>query len=482
MSLAIRFRWKIYIIWGIALLIACAGFLAKRYKVTQVAFSLQEGARLYINGEEAVPSFDPNIMSYSPASWKVGYPNTIAFGKDVKTVQTNRLRRGKHIVIKIGNKKYKLELFPKIMPSYEILENKSQPGVLLFTELEGSCRHPSYAYAIDTVGNLLYYRRNSKGKCVADFKKTVLPDGTVLFSVMEQEYPLPPFKYWLGSLVVMDKYFNPLQRLQLLATDKHPTLGVENHDSLILGKDHFILSSYYHTEAMVPGQEYPSRVAATVLQEIKDGKVLLDWKSTDYPQLYASCLGECSWQKVGYQDYLHFNSVVVDPTDNNLLLSFAGSSSVIKIDRHTGKILWTLGGLADDFNLTEDQLFVSQHSLSFLPSGELMLFDNHSTGLAFERGNLLQASDVGERSRIVILKLDEKNRKVISFRTINLPILSQFMGGVYSSPQGTFIVSYGSYSEMAVQEVDEKANILFSMSLWPPSRHTYRVYKYDSLE
>ena len=70
----------------------------------------------------------------------------------------------------------------------------------------------------------------------------------------------------------------------------------------------------------------------------------------------------------------------------------------------------------------------------------------------------------------------------MSFHAIDLPIFSQFMGGVYASPQGTFMVSYGSSSEMAVQEIDEKANILFSMSLWPPSRNTYRVYKYDSLE
>ena len=476
-------RWKIYtVVLGMALLILGVSCYQNLHEIAWVSFPLQGTASLYINGEESIPAFEPNVMSYSPASWKVGYPNTIAFGKDVKTVQTNRLRKGDYIAIKIGNIKYKLKLFPKTMPSYKILENKSQPGVLLFTGMESSCRYPSYAYAINTSGKLLYYRRNSKEKCLSDFKKTVLPDGTVLFSVMEQEFPPPPFKYWLGSLVIMDKYFNPLQRLQLLATDKHPTLGVENHDSLILGKDHFILSSYYHTETMVPGQEYPSRVAATVLQEIKDGKVLLDWKSTDYPQLYATCLGECSWQKVWYQDYLHFNSVVVDPNDNNLLLSFAGSSSIIKIDRHTGEILWTLGGLADDFNLTKDQLFVSQHSLSFLPSGELMLFDNHSAGLAFERGDLLQVPGIGERSRIVIFKLDEKKRKVINFRTINLPFISQFMGGVYTSPQGTFMVSYGSSSEMAVQEVDEKANILFSMSLWPPSRHTYRVYKYDSLE
>ena len=56
-------------------------------------------------------------------------------------------------------------------------------------------------------------------------------------------------------------------------------------------------------------------------------------------------------------DYIHMNSVFIDPKDNHLIVSLANGYTVLKIHRQTGEILWRLGGKLDEFSLTDNQRF-----------------------------------------------------------------------------------------------------------------------------
>ena len=47
-------------------------------------------------------------------------------------------------------------------------------------------------------------------------------------------------------------------------------------------------------------------------------------------------------------DYFHINSVNLD-TDGNLLISGRRTSTVYKVDRQTGNVIWRLGGKESDF-------------------------------------------------------------------------------------------------------------------------------------
>src|ERR1039458_9680485 len=53
--------------------------------------------------------------------------------------------------------------------------------------------------------------------------------------------------------------------------------------------------------------------------------------------------------------HLHLNSIDIDPSDGNFILSFRHTSSIVKVDRHTAAILWTLGGTEDQYGLTSDE-------------------------------------------------------------------------------------------------------------------------------
>lgn len=218
-------------------------------EIARLVFPNQKNVELLVNEETSIPPFSEQTIEYKPVSFSALTPNTISFGNTTKTVSVKKIKPDDFITLLIGAHTYRLILFPPEMPTYEITQNKTDSGYLLLTPFEGSCQKPSYAYVIHTNGDLVYFRRNARDKrCVSDFKKTTLADGRIRYFLMEQEKALPPVGYWSGSLLIMDDQLKPLKRLRIYPTEKHPEIGVDNHDSLILDDDHFILTTYYHTD------------------------------------------------------------------------------------------------------------------------------------------------------------------------------------------------------------------------------------------
>ena len=83
-------------------------------------------------------------------------------------------------------------------------------------------------------------------------------------------------------------------------------------------------------------------------------------------------------------DYVHVNSVDIDPADGNFVVSMRHQYSVFKFDRKTGEIIWTLSGLNDDFGLKPDEKFIGQHYAYYEKedvagnTSTLTVFDNHT--------------------------------------------------------------------------------------------------------
>ena len=107
------------------------------------------------------------------------------------------------------------------------------------------------------------------------------------------------------------------------------------------------------------------------------------------------------------------------PADGNFVFSFRHTDSIVKVDRHTAQILWTLGGKEDQFGLMAEQLFSHQHHARMHPDGTMTVFDN---------GNGLH------QSRALQLTLDQANHKVLNFDVIYEKPTAQaataFMGSV----------------------------------------------------
>ena len=112
--------------------------------------------------------------------------------------------------------------------------------------------------------------------------------------------------------------------------------------------------------------------AAAYLQEVENGKVVFDWWSTDFPDLL-------DWGSPAFDtsnDYVHFNAIDVLP-DGHWLVSLRAVSSVIKIDRQQGGIMWRLSG--EDTSRPTSQQFSGQHYVRWHHKSDgdyLTIFDN----------------------------------------------------------------------------------------------------------
>ena len=54
------------------------------------------------------------------------------------------------------------------------------------------------------------------------------------------------------------------------------------------------------------------------MQEVKDGKVIHEYNTVDYPELYAAAKENSDYENSsGYaaKDYVHINSIFIDPKD-----------------------------------------------------------------------------------------------------------------------------------------------------------------------
>ena len=74
-------------------------------------------------------------------------------------------------------------------------------------------------------------------------------------------------------------------------------------------------------------------------------------------------------------EYFHVNSAEITP-DGNFLISARNTSTVYKIDRRTGKIIWKLGGKESTFKLGKGVRFDWQHSARAQPDGTINIYDN----------------------------------------------------------------------------------------------------------
>lgn len=244
------------------------------------------------------------------------------------------------------------------------------------------------------------------------------------------------------------------------------------HDTVITDRDTMLLGAYEPAPADLSGVEGPAdgHVQDAVIQEvdIATGEVLFEWSSLDHVPVSETLLGfadeqaelekeaeeeaETGSESTGGDeppvlgsedhpfDYFHLNSITEDD-DGSLLVSARHTNAVYKLDRTTGRVAWTLGGSASDFEMGEGATFTWQHDAQRRPDGTLTLLDNHAHG-----------GDDDESSRGLRLRLDEE-AMTAEVATEYLPPAERVAGSMANAqqlPNGNMIVGWGArpfYSE-----------------------------------
>ena len=352
-------------------------------------------------------------------------------------------------------------------------------GPVLLSLLSTGVKTGKYVLMVDRAGRLLYYRSypgTDPELTVENFQQVTLPDGTIEYAYNVGK--VGAGGWTLGVDHVLDRQFHDLADFQLLPYAAHGVLPAEGHEFLLLGHDHYIAMSYVRRtvdlSGLDPSWSSQAQVMNPVVQEVEGGKVLLEWDSGQVPSLYGESVDGDAFGPTGVSDYLHLNSIAIDPSDGNLLLSFRHADCIIKLDRSTGQILWTLGGVADQFGLTSDQVFSHQHHVRPHPDGSITVFDN---------GNDLH------QTRALRFVLDEASHTVTSFQVLATRPASDpqstFMGSLTAleGAGGGYFLGWGGWATPqlapAATEIDGSGNPVWSLQLSEPTFYSYRAVPID---
>jgi arylsulfate sulfotransferase len=239
-----------------------------------------------------------------------------------------------------------------------------------------------------------------------------------------------------GYAIIADSNLSTLQQINFIpyAPAIFPSnQGLDVHDFILISdSDYITLTYYWKFPTNIPARLNPApnvSVLTPVIGEVRDGAVVFHWDASDDTSFYANSIFDNDFSDTTTpQDYVHMNSMFVDPTDGNLICSMRDQDQVIKINRQTGVVIWRLGGLNSDFPLTADQKFLYQHDATLTDSNQtLMLFDNGDVSLR-------------PYTRICEFHLNYANKTVTSFRYFNIPEpFTQLTGSVQKFGDEYFI-------------------------------------------
>ena len=341
----------------------------------------------------------------------------------------------------------------------------------------------NYLLKTDAIGNIIFYW--NLGETVLDFKAHELPtENLYSFALASTEgLGLGDVGYVPASELVMDQEYNVIDNVPYLLENElvRNRTPLDSHDFIVLGRGHYIVIGYYGKTVFnipdhIPHSEYGTRVAAAIIQEIDNNKLVWQWDSTDYPELYDLSLNADYYnKKEQWNDYAHLNSIQIDPKDGNYLCSFRNLSTILKINSKTGEIIWFLGGKMDEFNLTQIQKTSFQHYARYTDKGSITVFDN---------GNKSYDSFVEGKSRVVEYWINEQTKTLQQFKeyTINEEF-SATMGSAQKLEDDLFVIGWGGRTTKApvMSVIDFNAQKTIFHIVYPLTDYfsnSYRVY-YD---
>ena len=147
-----------------------------------------------------------------------------------------------------------------------------------------------------------------------------------------------------------------------------------------------------------------------------------------------------------------------------------------KVNLHTGKIIWVLGGKHSTFRLKAapgqvldkaGEIFAYQHDPEAIGHNEYTLFDDESDG---------GSSYLLRYSRVVTVRLDLATKVATLVKSVRQPegLLATEEGNAQTTRNGDLFVSWGNLPY--ISEFSPTGQLLFNAQL-PGADITYRAYR-----
>lgn len=391
--------------------------------------------------------------------------------------QIPELRKDVFIPITVSSngiiRRYLLQTLPNAFPAYSLMIQTDSQEAYLADYIVGN---NSYVFKIDPRGLRFYYQMpkilNSPGgvmnlqahvagsKLYYSFFKPVVDHSTLTHGII------------FGAVELLNEKFEPVKTIRLLPGRFNRTdSNVENHEFVFIDENHYLVTAALDQVVKIPfAANGYATVKAAYIQEVKDDQVVFEWISTMDSSFYSEASEGNDWSRLDQAaDYVHINSVDIDPKDNNLLISMRHQDCVAKIDRTTGKTIWKLGGKGDQFNLTEHQKFKHQHYARYLDDGSILLFDNGNDK---------------KQTRAVRVMLDEAGRHLRSYEEYKIPgFYSPACGSVdlIDDASSTYLFGWGCAARQTMNfsfsEVDFSTGEIKATLKQDSQAQSYRVQK-----
>ena len=213
----------------------------------------------------------------------------------------------------------------------------------------------------------------------------------------------------------------------------------------------------------LPGTEVDGKMWADYLVEMtKDGRTVWEWRSWEHLDPAKDTITAIQEYR---REWTHGNAIVELP-DGNLLVSFRHISTIAKIDRQTGQIVWKLG----------PPPLSHQHAPSPLPNGNILIFDN----------GVHRLDGPATFSRVIEVKLTTKEIVWKYQERIPWNFYSYHISNAQRLPNGNTLINEGAFGRFFEvtpegEVVWEYVNPYFgpeSASANAQSNSVFRAYRY----
>jgi hypothetical protein len=346
-------------------------------------------------------------------------------------------------------------------PQIVIDKRRSRPlGGLVVTDVHGG---PSQQgpLLLDQTGRLIWFLPLSP-------KPTA---SRRAFNVRVQSYQgRPVLSFWQGTVIgdhgrgsyaIYDSTYRRLYTVKAAHGQQ-----ADLHEFLLTDRGTALFSCYGRAQGRVRVAGGWRRVPYTygIVQEVDvaSGRLLFEWRSDRHIPLSDSY--KPLPRKSGQDwDYFHVNSIAIDPSDQNLIISGRNTWACYKVDRRSGRVIWKLGGRRSDFRMGRGTRFIYQHDAELHPGGLLSVFDN--------RGGPPRHGF----SRAVLLSVDERRRRVTLRHSCSHhpQVYSDALGSVQLLAGGDIFVGWGRSTNFS--EYSARGALLFDGHL-AAGASSYRAF------
>jgi hypothetical protein len=233
-------------------------------------------------------------------------------------------------------------------------------------------------------------------------------------------------------------------------------LNADEHEFQLTPQNTALITSYHTVGVDLSsiGGPVNGLVLEGVAQEIDvaTGDVVFEWHSLDHVALTESYTSVPTDASTIF-DYFHINSVKLD-TDGNLLISARDTSTVYKVNRSTGAVIWRLGGKMSDFTLGPGLPFAFQHDAEAVDASTIRIFDNESNGVP-----------VLPASRVIWVTHDDSAMTATLLKSVQHPaglsVLAE--GSGQTLPNGDTFVDWGILGRYS--EFDPNGTLLYDVTM-----------------